>query len=112
MEIKLDIHPISVNKIWKGRRFSSKDYQNYESEVGWLLSQKDIKKVEGWIEIEYQFYLKRYKTTDTGNLEKPLTDILVKHKIIDDDRFVKRLVLEKFQSKTEYVIVKIKPYEK
>jgi Holliday junction resolvase RusA-like endonuclease len=72
------------------------------------ITQKKYKKINGYVEINYKFYVKNFKMCDVGNFEKPLNDILVKGELIDDDRFIKRMILEKFQSDNEYMEIKIK----
>ncbi len=110
--ILLDIknNPLSVNVCWQGRRYKTEDYKRYEEEILWLLKSQKYKTIKGWCEVHYKFYVKNFKMCDTGNFEKPLTDILVKAKLIEDDRFILKLVMEKFEvknKKDEYIQVKI-----
>lgn len=107
--MKIETKPLSVNACWKGRRFKTDVYKQYELEVLLLANKTKWEKIEGWVEIKYDFYLKNFSKTDTGNLEKPLTDILVKLGLIDDDRFIKKITLEKHQSKTNYIEIIILP---
>lgn len=106
---KLLIKPLTVNKVWQGRRFKTKSYKEYEKELLYLL--KGCEKTKGFIEVNYQLYLKYFSTSDVGNFEKPLTDILVKSGIIDDDKFIKKIVMEKFKSEKDYIIVEVKNYD-
>ena len=99
---------MSVNLAWQGRRFKTSLYKTYEEELLWILKTKKYKKINGYVEINYKFYVKNFKMCDVGNFEKPLNDILVKGELIDDDRFIKRMILEKFQSDNEYMEIKIK----
>jgi Holliday junction resolvase RusA-like endonuclease len=62
------------------------------------------------VEVSYRLYLKYYSTSDVGNFEKLLTDIIVKAGMIDDDRFIKKMVLEKFKSDNDYIEIEIKKY--
>lgn len=62
------------------------------------------------MEVSYRLYLKYYSTSDVGNFEKLLTDIIVKAGMIDDDRFIKKMVLEKFKSDNDYIEIEIKKY--
>jgi len=105
MKKKILIKPLSVNKVWQGRRFKTKDYKNYEIEVLELL--KNVKKVSGIVEVKYKFYIKNFSMSDVGNFEKPLSDIIVKAGMIDDDRYVNRIVLEKYKSDKEYIEIEI-----
>jgi len=109
MRKKIIIKPLSVNQVWQGRRFKTKAYKNYEEEVLCLL--KGCEKTSGFIEVNYKLYLKYFSTSDIGNFEKPLSDILVKSGIIDDDRFIKRIVMEKFKSDKDYIELEITKIE-
>jgi len=108
MKIKIQTHPLSVNKVWQGRRFKTKCYKDYEEE---LLYKIKGKKVEGFVEIDYKFYIKYFKTSDVGNFEKPLSDIIVKAGLIDDDRFIKKITMEKFKSDEEYIEIIINKFK-
>lgn len=100
--IKLRVKPMSVNKAWKGRQRKSYYYLNYEKEIFSAL--RGIKKNNAEKEfcIHYIFYLKKisYSRSDVGNFEKPITDILVKAGVINDDRYIKKITLEKKLSDT------------
>jgi len=105
MKKKILIKPLSVNKVWQGRRFKTKDYKNYETEVLELL--KNVEKVSGVVEVKYKFYIKNFSMSDVGNFEKPLSDIIVKAGMIDDDRYINRMILEKYKSDKEYIEIEI-----
>jgi len=110
---RLNIKPLSVNRAWGGRRFKSEAYQDYEMELSLALKKFNSFKMpldKTELEVTYKFYLVNYSMTDTGNLEKQLTDILVQNQFINDDRYIKRLVLEKYKSKKDYIEIEIKPY--
>lgn len=68
-------------------------------------------KICGYVQITYRFFLKNWKITDGGNLEKCLTDIIVKAGLIDDDRFIMRYVIEKYPANDDHVEVEIEEYE-
>lgn len=99
---------------WRGRRFKSDAYEDYELELGFKLKKFESFKMpldKTELEIRYVFHLSNYALTDVGNLEKQLTDILVKNQFIKDDRYIKRLILEKHKSKDDYIQIQIKKYE-
>lgn len=111
--ITLNVKPLSVNACFQGRRFKNKNYKNYENEIYWLLKQNYMySKFTGYIYIHYKFYLKNWKKTDGGNLEKCLTDILVSNKVIEDDRFIMKYVIEKFPADKDYIEIEIDEVEK
>ena len=107
MRIELPIKPLSVNKAWCGRRFKTKEYKDYELEVGLLLNQINIQTIYRYVRVEYTFYLINWKRADVDNGCKLLTDILVKHKVIEDDRFIMEMRARKIPSNKDYVGIKI-----
>ena len=107
----IPIKPLSVNKAWKGRRFRSKEYDEYEADCFRLIMLiKGRAKVEGDVEIHYKFYLTQFGKMDCSNLIKLLEDILVKSELIEDDRKVIRFSAEKFRAKEDRVEIEIKSY--
>ena len=110
-KIKINVHPLSVNKCWQGRRFKTKDYLNYEEEVLYLIGRNEM--ITGYVGVEYDFYIKNFKLSDVGNLEKPLTDIIVKAGLIEDDRFIITMKLTKHKIAKyikEYIVIRIYHY--
>ena len=107
--IKLDVKGMSINVAWQGKRFKTPEYRLFTKAINKaLLGTRQIKESKEPFQVHYKFYLKNYKMTDVGNLEKPLTDILVKAKIINDDRYIKKIILEKFESEQNYIEIFIK----
>lgn len=111
-KLKLNCHPLSVNQAWNGRRFKTDDYKSYEIEVSTLLQpyKNKIEYFDGLVEIKYKWYLKYHKTTDYDNPIKPIQDILVKNKIIKDDRFIYKATIEKIPSEKDKIEIEIKKY--
>jgi len=97
----LKIKPLSVNKVWQGRRFKTKDYKDYEQEV--LLTLEKNEMIMGDVEVVFEFNLKNDKRSDIDNFIKPLLDIIVKKGIIEDDRFIKHLDVYKGHSEKDNV---------
>jgi Holliday junction resolvase RusA-like endonuclease len=106
---KLKIRPLSVNKVWQGRRFKTKDYKNYEEEV--LFSLKKEKMIRGYVEVVFEFRLKYHKTSDVDNFIKPLLDIIVKKGLIEDDRFIRHLDVYKYPAEKDSVNIVINKWE-
>lgn len=59
-----------------------------------LLSQKKEPTITGAYILELSFGRPDKRYRDLGNLEKAVSDLLVHHKIIEDDRFAERIVLQ------------------
>jgi Holliday junction resolvase RusA-like endonuclease len=106
---RIDIKPLSVNAAWKGRRFKTAEYQQYERDMEILLP-RDNQHWDEPIEVDYVFYLKNAARTDVDNLIKPLQDILVRTEIITDDRLIMSMNATKIKDQRDRVEITIRPY--
>lgn len=114
MELTIPIGAMSVNTAWKGKRFKSKAYQIYERDLFVMLPRGKYPDSKQELIVCYRFYIKNYALSDTGNMEKPITDVLCKLGYFKDDRYIKTLICEKMPAKTkqdERIEVLILPYE-
>lgn len=112
MKFTIPVKPLSVNKAWKGQKFKTREHTIYEKDVNYFLPPAP-ECMKGELTAHYIFYLKNYKGSDTGNFEKILSDILVKAGFMEDDRFIKRLILEKepvIDIDGERIEVSLEPY--
>ena len=110
MEIEIPTQALTINQAFQGRRFKTKAYQVFEKEMSILLPRQ--KTIWGWVNVEYEYGLtpRTFGITDVGNLEKCLSDILVKRGFIEDDRKILTLIQKKLQSPRFYIRIKIYPY--
>ena len=102
------IKPISVNACWQGRRFKTEAYRSWRDEACLCLKRHDCAQ-KGNIQLHIRFYLKR-SNSDIDNCVKPFLDALTEAGIIEDDRYITKLIVEKIKSdeeKIEYEIKKI-----
>jgi len=111
LNFQIKAKPLTVNKVWQGRRFKTKAYKDYEKEMFYLLkdirNNQSIKDIKGHVEITLEFFLKYASTSDVDNFVKPLLDILVKDGIIEDDKNIMHLDLYKYKSDTDYMNITI-----
>ena len=109
MIINIDIKPLSVNRCWQGRRFKTKEYNQYIKDVTYIISgmQQLVRPVDYLCQIHYRFYLKNWKMTDGDNLVKGLQDILVKVGLLKDDRFIMKYVIEKIPSQFDSIEIEL-----
>lgn len=107
---KVEIKPLSVNQAWQGKRFKTKDYQNYEKEVLLKLSPFTFT-VKEPIELNLLVGLSNM-ASDADNVVKPFVDILQK-KYGFNDKYIFRLVVEKVivNKGMEFIEFFIKNYE-
>lgn len=106
-KIIIPLKPLSVNAVWQGRRFKTPAYLKYEKDCKWFM---EGDKINGEVEIKIKFYINNYSCSDIDNFAKPILDIMVKSGLIEDDRMVKRLVLEKYKNKKESMEILISKY--
>lgn len=100
--MKINIKPLSINNAWRGRKFKTKEYDSYIQELLYLLPKK--LKINPQ-ELHFIFHLKSttYHKADLDNFLKPVLDIMVKKGLIEDDRYVNKITLEKKESDEFYI---------
>lgn len=114
MKIEIPIKALSVNDAHEGRHIKTQAFKKYEQQVSFLLPICPIEIKDGEYFVKHVFYLKNYGNSDTGNLEKLITDILVKRGYLKDDRYVKAFYLEKIRVtdiKDEKIVTDIVLYD-
>ena len=79
---KIQIKPLSVNNVFQGRRFRTKEYDIYEMQVKRLLPKFEIPK--GNLSIKYVVGYSN-KASDIDNCIKPFQDILSKFYEFNDN---------------------------
>jgi len=103
--IKVDLKPLSVNDAWRGQRFKTKEYQQYEKTLLFLLPKANLPEPPFKISFEFGF---SNKASDLDNPVKPLTDILQKKYGFNDrdiyEATIKKVIVEKGK---EYFAFKI-----
>lgn len=87
----IKIKPLSINKCWQGKRFKTKVYKSYETEL--LLKLKNIKISSGKLKLIITFGFSN-KLSDIDNGLKPFIDILQK-KYKFNDRMIYELIVIK-----------------
>ncbi len=109
MKQKIKVKPLSVNQCWRGRRYKTDLYKDYEQEVYYQLPELDVP--EGKIELRLTFAFSS-KNADYDNAIKPFQDILQKKYNFNDNRIYKAVV-EKVDVKkgNEFISFLILPYE-
>jgi Holliday junction resolvase RusA-like endonuclease len=87
--------PVGVNRLYLKGRIISPKYKAWIKDAGWELLLQGAQKHP--IHGPYTVLLELYESTrvDADACAKGLLDLLVKHKITDDDRHCKRIIAEK-----------------
>jgi Holliday junction resolvase RusA-like endonuclease len=95
MKIEIKTSPLSVNKAYKGRRFSTPEYKKLEADVCRLIGRNKEEQLKGELWVRYIFYIKNYKRSDVCNMEKTITDIIKKLGYMRDDSDIKVAYIRK-----------------
>lgn len=99
--IKLDIKPLSVNLAWKGRRFKTDKYKQYERDVLYLLPQMKLGKPPYEIYLEFGF---SNMGADFDNPVKLITDLIQKKYNFDDKHIIEAHIKKvKTEKGKEYI---------
>ncbi len=93
---KVDIKALSVNKCWKGRRFKTEMYEDFERHL-WLILNRKINLPEGKLKLIVLFGFSS-KGSDIDNPLKPFIDTLQKKYLFNDNR-IYRIEAEKVDVK-------------
>jgi len=82
---KLNIKPLSVNECWKGKRFKTKEYLQYEKYLLLMLPKIKMPPPPYKLNIEFGF---SNMASDIDNPVKPFQDILQKKYGINDKNII------------------------
>lgn len=110
MEIEYQINPLSVNKVWRGRRYKTPEYEEYERELLLMLPKKEM--IFGYVSIDIVLYFNRPNNCDLDNPIKPILDIITKKGYIEDDRKIYELSIKKEKREKAGFKIKIEKYGK
>lgn len=102
MEIKVDIKPATINQCWRGRRFKTKLYEEYENDLLNILPDNITVEDGRPLRLNIEFGISAVQDIDNGL--KPLIDILQK-KYKFNDRYIMELNVKKtIVKKTDHFI--------
>lgn len=107
--IKLELKPLSVNTAWQGRRYKTKEYEQYERNALLLLPDFKLPGPPYKLTIEFGF---SNKASDIDNPLKTTLDILCKkYKFDDKDVYelnVKKVIVKKGAEYSQFKIEALK----
>lgn len=101
MKIQFPFLPVSVNACYgtdfkTRRRFKTKPYTDFIKHFEEYCPKE---RIEGEIEVEYNFYFPDKRRRDICNYEKALSDTLVHYGVIEDDSNISKMVIERYYDK-------------
>jgi len=110
-KVTVKLKPLSVNEAWKGRRFKTKKYDQYERDLTLLLP-RTINLPQPPYEIHFIFGLSSMNADGDNNLKQTQDIIAKKYKF--NDKHIKRWVIEvdNVEKNQEYICFEILHYEK
>ncbi len=107
---EIKIKPLSVNKVWQGRRFKTQEYKRYESDVLLLLPELSIPDGNLFILLEFGF---SNSASDWDNPIKPFVDILqLKYQFNDSRIYRAEVIKTKVKKGDEFIRFDIKELDK
>lgn len=79
--------PPSANGLFAGkrRRYISPAYERWRTAAGWELLAQKVRSVAGPVSIDIALCAPDNRRRDADNANKPILDLLVEHKLIEDD---------------------------
>lgn len=89
----IKVKPLSVNKLWQGRRFKTSAYKAYEQELFYLLKPIKVAELGERVALKITFGFSS-RRSDLDNALKGFLDICTKKYGIDDSR-IYRLEVKK-----------------
>jgi hypothetical protein len=104
--IEIKIKPMSVNQVWQGKRFRTKNYDNYEKALMYMLPKSIyIPEPPFLITLEFGF---SSAASDWDNPIKPFQDVLAKKYKFNDKLIKKGIVsVEMVKKGDEFIRFKI-----
>lgn len=112
MSVGFDLpEPPSVNGLFNSRHRKTKGYRAWIKEAGWALLRQRAGRhsVSGKYTVLLQLFQGSRK--DGDNCMKAVLDLLVSHRITDDDRHCKRSTAEKTGNAVGRCLVYVTPWE-
>ncbi len=102
--------PPSTNALYMtdrkaNRRFKTPKYTKWQTQAGWELMGQKPRPTQGDVTVEIRvaeeevIFKNGSKKRDLDNMLKALLDLLVLHRVIEDDRYIKKLSIERWESK-------------
>jgi len=90
-------YPPSTNTLYmnvRGRgRVKTRRYLTWIKNAGGVLMALKVKPVSGRVNVSISILRPDKRKRDIDNLAKAILDLLVNHKIIEDDRYIERLTI-------------------
>lgn len=93
---------MSINKAWQGRRYATREYKSWIRDCLLVTGHIPYQGRPHCIEIDFYIDLRM----DIDNPIKTILDLLCKKGILDDDRYIKKLIINKIVSKDKRIVIR------
>jgi Holliday junction resolvase RusA-like endonuclease len=108
LTLTLHVKPLTTNRAWRGRHFSTPEKEAFETRLHWSLPKASVA-AKPYYRVEYDLHLVNFAAMDWDNCIKVLQDCLVRKGIISDDSKIIDARVRKFPSKADKIVVTIWP---
>jgi Holliday junction resolvase RusA-like endonuclease len=109
LELTLHVKPLTINRAWRGRHFSTAAKEEFELRLRYSLPKVAVVG-KPFYRVEYDLHLVSFKAMDWDNCIKVLQDCLVARGIISNDSLIVHATVRKYPAKKDRVVVRIEPY--
>lgn len=108
MPLRLTIHakPLTVNRAWRGRHFSTPEKEQYETALRFSLPKVAVPPGP-YYRVTYDFHLVNFKQMDYDNCIKVTQDCLVARGIITNDSLIVDARIRKFPAKKDRIEITV-----
>ena len=110
LTLTLDVKPLTVNRAWRGRHFSTPAKTQFETRLHYSLPKVAVVG-KPFYRVEYDLHLVNFAAMDWDNCCKVLQDCLVKKGIISDDSKIIDARVRKFKADKDRVVIRIEGVE-
>lgn len=106
LTLTLNVKPLTINRAWRGRHFSTAEKKAFETRLHWSLPKVSVVG-KPYYRVEYDLYLINFAAMDWDNCIKVLQDCLVEKGIISNDSKIVDARVRKFPSKDDRIVIRI-----
>lgn len=108
LTLTLHVKPLTVNRAWRGRHFSTAAKTQFEARMHYSLPNIAVVG-KPYYRVEYDLHLKNFAAMDWDNCCKIFQDCLVKKGIISDDSKIIDARVRKFPAAQDRIVIRIEP---
>lgn len=108
LTITLHVKPLTMNRAWRGRHFSTPEKKEFETRLRWSLPKVSVVG-NPYYRVEYDLHLVNFAAMDWDNCIKVLQDCIVNKGIITSDARIIEARVRKYPAKKDCIVIRIEP---